>query len=262
VFALVAGLFGLTIGSFLNVVIYRLPVMLDRHWRQECIAAGYAEKEQASNEKSPTFNLVFPGSRCPHCNAPIKAWQNIPVISYLLLKGACHNCGHKISVRYPIVELLSGILSAITAYRLGPSVALLSSLFLLWALIALSYIDFDHQILPDVIVLPFLWAGLLLNTQHVFTDLQSWVPVAVAGLPGIQTGDRQGRHGIRRFQTVCAVWCLAGMATAAVNYPAVVRRRRGSWPGYDPVQGARQAVTHAVRPLPVYCRLDCPALGT
>jgi len=180
VFALVASLFGLTIGSFLNVVIYRLPVMLDRHWRQECIAAGYADAEPA-NGKSPTFNLVFPGSRCPHCNAPIKAWQNIPVISYLLLKGACHNCGHKISIRYPIVELLSGILSAITAYRLGPSVALLASLFLLWALIALSYIDFDQQILPDVIVLPFLWAGLLLNTQHVFTDLQSAVVGAAAG---------------------------------------------------------------------------------
>lgn len=181
VFALVAGLFGLTIGSFLNVVIYRLPVILDRHWRQECITAGYAQAEPASDSKPTTFNLVFPGSRCPHCNAPIKPWQNIPVVSYLLLKGRCQNCKQKISVRYPIVELLTGILSAITAYRLGPSMALLAALFLLWALIALSYIDFDQQILPDVIVLPFMWAGLLLNTQHLFTDLQSAVIGAAAG---------------------------------------------------------------------------------
>jgi leader peptidase (prepilin peptidase)/N-methyltransferase len=156
---------GLMVGSFLNVVIYRLPVMLDREWRSQ--AAEYtsatattviAEEPAVSPER---FNLVVPRSACPHCKAPISAWQNIPVISWLALRGRCAACKAPISARYPVVELATGMLSAWVAWHFGFGAAAACAVALTWALIALTGIDLDHQLLPDSITLPMLWAGLL-----------------------------------------------------------------------------------------------------
>ena len=176
-FGIVVFVFSLMVGSFLNVVIFRLPVILERVWRKEC---EELDGEAVHTEDEP-FNLVVPRSRCPHCGHPIRAWENIPVISYAFLRGKCSQCKTPISVRYPLVELLTAVLSTVTALTLGPTPSGLAAVVLVWGLIALALIDFDHQILPDVIVLPGLWLGLLLNSQQVFTSLESAVYGAVAG---------------------------------------------------------------------------------
>jgi leader peptidase (prepilin peptidase) / N-methyltransferase len=174
--ALFAGsvfLLGLLVGSFLNVVIYRLPIMLERQWRTqatELLSSGAASSGDASAGDPPAkpapaaperFTLVTPRSACPHCKAPIKAWQNIPIISWLLLRGRCASCKARISARYPLVELATGILSAWVAWHFGFGWAAACGLLLTWALIALTGIDLDHQLLPDDITLPLMWAGLL-----------------------------------------------------------------------------------------------------
>jgi leader peptidase (prepilin peptidase)/N-methyltransferase len=164
----------LCIGSFLNVVIYRLPLMLERQWRAEAAAAleSAATPDSApapttasgpgSGPETPqAFNLVTPRSACPRCKAPITAWQNIPVVSWLALRGRCASCRHPISARYPLVELATGLLSAAVAWHFGPSAAAACALLLTWSLIALTGIDIDTQLLPDIITLPLLWAGLL-----------------------------------------------------------------------------------------------------
>lgn len=179
VFTIVVSLFSLAVGSFLNVVIYRLPIMLERDWQKECEVSGYLEESnQPVNE---AFNLATPRSRCPHCNHQIKAWENIPVISYLLLKGKCSECKQSISIRYPIIETLTAILSGVTAAHFGPTFTGLAAIVLVWVLIALAFIDYDHQILPDAITLPVLWLGLLVNTQQLFSSLESAIFGAVAG---------------------------------------------------------------------------------
>lgn len=175
-FTIVIFLLSLMVGSFLNVVIYRLPIMLERAWRREC-----EQSEEAAGEQPEIFNLVVPRSRCPHCGHSIRAWENIPVISYLLLGGKCSHCKTRISSRYPAVEALTALLSSVTAIHFGPTWAGLAAVFLVWVLVALAFIDFDHQILPDVIVLPVLWIGLLLNSREVFTTLESSLYGAVAG---------------------------------------------------------------------------------
>ncbi len=149
-------LLGLLIGSFLNVVIFRLPVMLDHAWRAQ--AAELLGQQVPS--RAP-FNLVTPRSACPACRAPITAWQNIPVISWLMLRARCRACGARISARYPLVELATGILSAWVAWHFGVSAATSCGLVVTWCLIALTGIDIDHQLLPDGITLPLMWAGLL-----------------------------------------------------------------------------------------------------
>jgi len=173
-----ATVFGLAVGSFLNVVIYRLPVMLEREWRAQCAEFLNTAAAPAPAEK---FNLATPRSRCPTCGHAIRAHENIPVLSYLLLRGRCSACGVKISARYPIIEFVTGLLSAVVAWRYGFTIAALAALFLTWALIALTMIDFDHQLLPDNITLPWLWLGLLLSIGSVFTDMQSSIVGAVAG---------------------------------------------------------------------------------
>lgn len=160
-FAVVAGLFGLLIGSFLNVVIYRLPIMLDREWRSQAAEIlGTADSAQTTVVVE-RFNLVTPRSACPACKAPIKAWQNIPVISWLVLRGKCAACRAPISARYPLVELATGLMSAAVAWHFGFGSTAACALIVTWALIALTGIDLDHQLLPDGITLPLLWAGLL-----------------------------------------------------------------------------------------------------
>ena len=169
-------LLGLCVGSFLNVVIYRLPKMMEAQWKAECAAlAGEAPAPEAP------FNLVHPRSRCPSCGTPIAAWQNVPVASWLALGGKCAACKAPISARYPAVEVAAGLLAALMAWRFGYSGALAASLVFAWALLALTFIDLDTQLLPDDITLPLIWAGLLANMFGAFTDLRSAVLGAVGG---------------------------------------------------------------------------------
>ena len=177
----VLALVGLVVGSFLNVVIYRLPVMLDRDWRRQ--ARQQLSLPEPAETAPARFNLVAPRSSCPGCGAPVKAWQNIPIVSYLLLRGRCASCGMKIAVRYPVIEALTGILSALAAWKFGYGMACVAALLLTWSLIALAVIDLDHQILPDIITLPLLWLGLgfTLVSDAAFTDLRAAVIGALAG---------------------------------------------------------------------------------
>jgi leader peptidase (prepilin peptidase) / N-methyltransferase len=149
---------GLVVGSFLNVVIYRLPVMLDRQWRAECAELNGAEAAAAPVAR---FDLIVPRSTCPACKAPIGALQNIPVLSYLALRGRCARCRAPISVRYPLVEILCGVLSALAAWRFGYGAPAACAVVITWFLIALTFIDLDHQLLPDSLTMPLLWLGLL-----------------------------------------------------------------------------------------------------
>jgi leader peptidase (prepilin peptidase) / N-methyltransferase len=163
--ALFAGsvfLLGLIIGSFLNVVIYRLPIILEREWHSqasEVLAAG--SEPHASSPSTERFTLSTPRSACPNCKAPITALQNIPVVSWLVLRGRCASCKTKISARYPLVEVATGALSAWVAWHFGFGAPAACALLITWALIALTGIDIDHQLLPDNITLPLMWAGLL-----------------------------------------------------------------------------------------------------
>ncbi|NIM28558.1 MAG: prepilin peptidase [Gammaproteobacteria bacterium] len=171
-------LLGLAVGSFLNVVIFRLPRMMERDWRDQCAEIVDGETEVKDR---PAYNLVVPRSRCPSCGHSISALENVPVVSYLFLKGRCAQCGWRIPLRYPLVELLTAVLSVIVVWQLGLSLQAGAALALTWALIALAFIDFDTQLLPDSITLPFLWLGLVLNISGTFTDLSAAVIGAVAG---------------------------------------------------------------------------------
>ena len=168
---------GLMVGSFLNVVIHRLPKMLERQWRAECaeLAGGTPLAPVAR------YDLAVPRSTCPKCGSKITAAQNIPLVSYLVLRGRCANCREPISPRYPVVEAVSGALAGYVAWRYGLSSALFGALIFTWAMIALTFIDLDTFYLPDSITLPLLWAGLLFNTGATFIDLRSAVIGAVAG---------------------------------------------------------------------------------
>ena len=174
---LFALLLGLIIGSFLNVLIHRLPIMLDRDWTTQSRAMLGLPPEP----KGAAYNLLLPHSECPRCSHKIRAWENIPVISYLMLRGKCAECRAKISLRYPLVELATGILSAFVVYHFGLSWQAGAFLVLTWGLLAMSLIDADHQLLPDVLVLPLLWLGLIVNGQGLFTDLYAALWGAVAG---------------------------------------------------------------------------------
>ncbi len=175
-YAMVCGLLGLIVGSFLNVVIHRLPKMMERDWRAQC-----AELNGQAPEPAPRYNLLVPRSACPHCGHAISAMENIPMLSYLFLRGKCAGCGAAISPRYPVVESISGILSAYAAWHFGFGLAGLAAMVFIWALIALTFIDFDTQLLPDDITLPLLWLGLLLNLNDTFTSLPSAVLGATLG---------------------------------------------------------------------------------
>ncbi len=170
---------GLLVGSFLNVVIYRLPIMMEREWRQECTA--FLELDTPQTTTLEAFNLIVPLSRCPHCQAPIRAYQNIPVISYLFLQGKCAHCKGAISIRYPLIEAFTALCSGLVAYHFGYEVNLGWALLLTWALIALSFIDIDKQLLPDSITLPVLWLGLVLSLFEIFVDSHTSIIGAVAG---------------------------------------------------------------------------------
>ncbi|MBI5042053.1 MAG: prepilin peptidase [Gammaproteobacteria bacterium] len=175
-------LFGLMLGSFLNVVAYRLPVMMERDWKQQCVE--YLHPDQSADQHPQTterFSLIVPRSRCPACGHTITALENIPVLSYLFLRGKCSACSTHISLRYPIVEFVTALLSAVVAWKLGWGWPLAAGLVFTWALIALTLIDFDHKLLPDSITLPLLWLGLLLSLSTVFVDMRASIIGAAAG---------------------------------------------------------------------------------
>jgi len=174
-----AALLGLVMGSFLNVVIHRLPKMMERDWRRQC--ADVIDTAAPAEPESEPYNLVVPRSRCPNCGHQITALENVPVASYIALGGRCSDCGWRIPLRYPAVELLTALLSVVVVWRFGFSAQAGGALLLTWALIALSLIDFDTQLLPDSITLPFLWLGLALNVGGLYTSTQASVIGAIAG---------------------------------------------------------------------------------
>lgn len=178
-FAVTCTLLGLFIGSFLNVVAYRLPKMMESDWRQQC--QEFLELQDTTKPADPPLTLSRPGSNCPRCGHTIRPWENIPVISWLLLRGRCSACKEPISLRYPLVELTTGLLSLAVALHFGFTWQTVAALPLTWALIALTLIDFDEQLLPDAIVLPMLWLGLLLSLFDIFTDSHSAIIGAACG---------------------------------------------------------------------------------
>ena len=173
-----AGVLGLLVGSFLNVVIHRLPVMLQRAWQEEAASV----LEQPAPPADGPFNLVTPRSHCPACRTPIKPWHNVPVLGWLWLRGRCAHCSQPIPVRYPLVEALTGLLSLVVVWHFGATPEAVGALGLTWALIALTGIDMDHKLLPDIITLPLLWAGLVFNGWFgQLATLEDAVLGAVAG---------------------------------------------------------------------------------
>jgi leader peptidase (prepilin peptidase) / N-methyltransferase len=260
---------GLVVGSFLNVVIHRLPKMMERNWREECAeivgsagepygspapppAANAAGEPYGSPAPPPqpktgeTYNLFVPRSRCPACGHGITAVENIPLVSWALLRGRCSACKSRISARYPLVELLAGIAAAWSATRFGFGPAAFAAMVYLWCIVAAGFIDFDTQLLPDVITLPLLWLGLLLNLAGLFTDLRSAVIGAAAGyvvlwsvywLFKLATGKEGMGFGDFKLLAAIGAWCgwqvlplvivLSSFIGAAVGIALMVLARRG-----------------------------------
>lgn len=173
------GLVSLCVGSFLNVVILRLPAMMQQQWRCQC--EELLEVPEPQRQPLQRLSLSKPASTCPHCGHGIRAWQNIPLLSYLLLKGKCARCKAPISARYPLVELATALFSLLTVYLLGPTAAALWALLLVWALVALTMIDYDTQLLPDSITLPLLWLGLVVNYSGQLAPFSEAFWGAIAG---------------------------------------------------------------------------------
>lgn len=181
-FLALATLLGLLVGSFLNVLVYRLPIMLEQQWQRE--AQEVLGLPATAHER---FDLWLPASHCPHCGHRIRAWENIPLISYLALRGRCSACKAPISPRYPLVEVASALLSLVVAWRFGVSLEAFLTLPLTWCLLALSLIDARHQLLPDVLVLPMLWLGLIVNAFDLYVPLASALWGAVIGYLSLWT---------------------------------------------------------------------------
>lgn len=252
---------GLLVGSFLNVVIYRLPIMLERNWREQCEElAG-----QAVPERTERFDLIAPRSACPACRQPIEAAHNIPVLSWLLLKGRCAACGAAISVRYPLVEALTGALSAAVAWKLGFGWPLLAALVFTWFLIAMTFIDIDHQLLPDDLTFPLLWGGLFIalwgpvGGSPIPVDLRSSVIGALAGylslwsvyhLFRLATGKEGMGHGDFKLFAALGAWlgwqmllpviliAAAVGAVVGIAVLAVQRQGRGTPIAFGPFLAA------------------------
>lgn len=206
-----AAIFGLVIGSFLNVVIYRIPLQLEAGWKRDARDfLGMDPDPEASN-----ISVAVPASHCPSCGAEVKPWHNIPVLSYLLLKGKCANCSAKISLQYPVVELITAIITAYVAYRYGLTVQAILVLLFSWSLISLTGIDFNHKLLPDNITLPLLWLGLLANINGQFVELSDAVIGAAAGylslwsvywLFKLLTGKEGMGHGDFKLLATLGAW--------------------------------------------------------
>lgn len=246
VFPLVCLAIGLMVGSFLNVVIHRLPKMMERAWKEECAELAAGEPHSSHGVAKPTYNLFVPRSSCPACGHGIAALENIPVLSWAVLRGRCSACKARISPRYPVVEMLGGIAAAWSAVRFGFTPAAFGAMVFLWCIIAAIFIDFDTQLLPDTITMPLLWLGLLLNTGGVFTDLRSAVIGAAAGylvlwgvywLFKLVTGKEGMGYGDFKLLAAIGAWCgwqvlpltivLSSFIGAAVGIALIVFVRHG-----------------------------------
>jgi len=233
--------FGLMVGSFLNVVIHRLPKIMERGWQEEC-----AELRGEAVAPAERFNLFVPRSRCPACGHAITAAENVPLVSWAMLRGRCSACNARISPRYPLVELLGGAAAAWSAARFGAGPAAFAAMVFLWCIVAASFIDFDTQLLPDSITLPLLWLGLLVNVGGVFTDLRSAVIGAAAGyltlwsvywLFKLATGKEGMGFGDFKLLAAIGAWCgwqvlpltilLSSFIGAAVGIALMVFLRHG-----------------------------------
>ena len=240
-FTVVCGVLGLAIGSFLNVVIHRLPKMMERDWQAQC-----AELQGTNPPESEKIGLATPRSRCPSCGHAITALENIPVLSWLFLRGRCSACKSRISARYPIVELVTALATAWCAYRFGPGIAAFGAMIFVWSILAMSLIDFDTQYLPDSITLPLLWLGLLLNLNGSFTDIRSAVIGAVAGylslwsvywLFKLATGKEGMGFGDFKLLAAIGAWMgwimlpivilLSSMVGAVIGIALIVVTKRG-----------------------------------
>ena len=239
----------LLIGSFLNVVIYRLPMMMEREWRAQC---DELTATPATEIPAGRFDLVFPRSHCTSCGTQITALQNIPILSYLMLRGKCASCGSAISKRYPVVEALTAAMTAIVAWRFGFAWESAAAIMLTWALITISVIDIDHQIIPDSISLPFVWIGLMLSLFHpmagaevLFVDAKTAIVGALAGylslwtiyqLFRLMTGKEGMGYGDFKLLAVLGAWLgwqmllliilLSSVVGAAVGISMIIVRGR------------------------------------
>ena len=239
--AAVAGLLGLCVGSFLNVVIHRLPKMMEQDWHAQC-----ADLRGETPSTATALTLARPRSRCPSCGHQITALENIPIISYLLLRGRCSSCGTSISPRYPMVEAVTGLLSAYAVWHFGPTLQGAGALLLIWALIALTGIDFDTQLLPDSITLPLLWLGLGFNLTGTYVDLFSavigamigyltlwsvfWLFKLATGKEGMGFGDFKLLAALGAWlgwQMLPAIILLSSIVGAAVGISLIVATRHG-----------------------------------
>ena len=236
---------GLLVGSFLNVVILRVPVKLMQDWRMQC--RELLELPEDGQKTEPAPGLVKPRSRCPQCGTGIAWYDNIPVLSWLILRAKCRQCGAKIGIRYPLVELLTALLSVWVVWHFGPGPEALAGLVLLWALIAATGIDFDHQLLPDQITLPLLWIGLLINLNwNLFASLEDAVIGAIAGylllwsvfhLFRLLTGKEGMGYGDFKLLAALGAWLgwqllpviilLASLVGAVVGILMMIIARRG-----------------------------------
>lgn len=234
----------LCVGSFLNVVILRLPKMMQQDWRCQC--EEFLELPEGQRKKAEPVTLSRPASTCPSCGHGIRAWENVPVISYLVLGGKCASCKAGISPRYPIIEAITALFSVVTLLVMGPTEAALWSLVLVWVLIALTVIDFDTQLLPDSMTLPLMWLGLILNYFGVLTDLSSAFWGAVAGylslwsvywLFKLVTGKEGMGHGDFKLLAALGAWLgwellpavilLSSLVGAVVGISLMVFRKHG-----------------------------------
>ncbi len=184
-FILAAFVIALLVGSFLNVVIYRVPIMMERGWREQCTVLSASP---ASELPEGRFDLVAPRSRCPSCGHQITAMENIPVLSFVLLGGKCAGCGNRIPARYPVIELLTGILTGVVVWRFGVGWEATAAIGMTWALIAISVIDIDHQYIYDNMVLPLVWAGLVLSLWHPMTGAETLFIEPKAAIVGALAG--------------------------------------------------------------------------
>ena len=233
--------FGLVVGSFLNVVIHRLPKMMERDWHIQS-----AELRGEAVPQGEKFNLFVPRSRCPACSHRISVVENIPLVSWAILRGRCSACKARFGIRYPVVELLGGIAAVWPAMHFGFSAAAFAAMVFLWCIIAASFIDFDTQLLPDAITLPLLWLGLLVNAAGLFTDLRSAVIGAAAGylalwsvywLFKLATGKEGMGFGDFKLLAAIGAWCgwqvlpltilLSSFIGAAVGIGLMVFARHG-----------------------------------
>ena len=243
VFVSLCALLGLVVGSFLNVVIHRLPKILERQWQREC-----AELRGEAPAEAPRYNLLVPPSACPACSHRIRALENVPVLSYLALRGRCSACGQRIALRYPAVEALSAVLAGYVGWHFGPSWSAAAALLFVWAMLALAFIDLDTFFLPDNITLPLVWAGLLAHLLQVFpgTALAEAVVGAVAGylvlwsvfwLFKLATGKEGMGYGDFKLLAAIGAWLgwkalplvvlLSSLVGAIVGIGLIVLRRQG-----------------------------------